>query len=105
MNLIEKETTGTKQVVCQRCNHEWMYKGTNPYICTCPFCRTTVTLNKKIIDHDSNITYSKLINKSFFTSNDEELKAIQRSIALLRQDLRKIMNEELIKFLNHKQQQ
>jgi hypothetical protein len=46
MNLVQKEIIGKKQV-CQRCSHEWVYKGSNPYVCTCPFCRTTVTLNKK----------------------------------------------------------
>lgn len=38
---------------------------------------------------DSSST-NKLINSSFFTYYEEELKAIQRSIALLRQDLPKI---------------
>lgn len=45
-------------------------------------------------------TDNKLINNSFFTSYEEELKSIQRSIALLRQDLRKIVHDELIKLLN-----
>jgi hypothetical protein len=52
---------------------------------------------------DSNINnQSNYINTSTIS---EELKAIQRSIALLRQDLRKIVNEELIKFLNQKKLQ
>ena len=46
MNTIQKEVSGIKQH-CQRCCHEWIYTGTNPYVCTCPYCRTTVTINKK----------------------------------------------------------
>lgn len=57
-------------------------------------------MNKKEIkylgpeSYDNN-THNKLINNSFFTNYEEELKAIQRSIALLRQDIRKIVREEL----------
>jgi len=56
-------------------------------------------LNKKEIRYldpasNSNNT-NKLINNSFFRIYEEELKAIQRSIALLRQDIRKIVREEV----------
>ena len=40
---------------CQRCNHQWDYKGKNEYIATCPHCRTYVTIKKHSIlpiDHD-----------------------------------------------------
>ncbi|MGI9012487.1 MAG: hypothetical protein ACR2F1_15055, partial [Nitrososphaeraceae archaeon] len=46
MKLIQKEVIGIL-LLCQRCKHEWKYKGTNPYITTCPYCRTTVTVNRK----------------------------------------------------------
>jgi hypothetical protein len=63
-------------------------------------------MNKKEIrylDPESNYnTDNKLINNSFFTNYEEELKAIQRSIALLRQDLPKIVHDELIKLLNER---
>ena len=50
----------------------------------------------KYLDPESNYnTGNNLINNSFFTNYEEELKAIQRSIALLRQDIRKIVREEL----------
>jgi hypothetical protein len=56
-------------------------------------------MNKKelrYLDPESNNnTSGKLINNSFFTNYEKELKAIQRSIALLRQDIRKIVREEL----------
>ncbi len=47
---------------------------------------------KKYFDPQSinSSSTNKLINSSFFTYYEEELKAIQRSIALLRQDLPKI---------------
>jgi hypothetical protein len=55
-------------------------------------------LNKKEIkylDPENNYnTGNNLINNSFLTQ-DEEIKSIQRSIALLRQDIRKIVREEL----------
>jgi hypothetical protein len=56
-------------------------------------------MNKKEIrylDPENNYnTDNKLINNSFFRIYEEELKAIQRSIALLRQDIRKIVREEV----------
>jgi hypothetical protein len=49
----------------------------------------------KYLDPESNSnSTNKLINNSFLTQ-DEEIKSIQRSIALLRQDIRKIVREEL----------
>ncbi len=51
----------------------------------------------KIIDPEAitNINRTiKLINNSFYTQEDE-IKTIQRSIALLRQDIKKIVREEL----------
>jgi hypothetical protein len=51
---------------------------------------------KKYLDLESDYnTDNNLINNSFFRNYEEELKAIQRSIALLRQDIRKIVREEL----------
>ena len=50
----------------------------------------------KYLDPESNSnSTNKLINNSFFKNYEEELKALQRSIALLRQDIRKIVREEL----------
>ena len=55
-------------------------------------------MNKKEIRYlgpESNYnTDNKLINNSFLTQ-DEEIKSLQRSIALLRQDIRKIVREEV----------
>ena len=60
---------------------------------------------KNYLDPESNIiSTNKLINKSFSTHHEEGLKAIQRSIAMLRQDLPKIINDELIKLLAERQQ-
>jgi hypothetical protein len=43
---------------------------------------------------NNNINTNKLINNSYSTIN-EELKSIQRVIALLRQDIKKIIHDEL----------
>lgn len=35
---------------CQRCQHEWYYKGKNEYVAACPHCRTYVTIkNSRIL--------------------------------------------------------
>ena len=47
MDSIENKIIGIL-LQCQRCDHKWNYKGTNPYICTCPHCRSTVTVNRKL---------------------------------------------------------
>lgn len=50
----------------------------------------------KYLDPESNYnTDNKLINNSFLPDYEEELKTIPRSIALLRQDIRKIVREEV----------
>jgi hypothetical protein len=51
INEIKKGIT----LLCQRCEHRWIYNGTNPYICSCPHCRTTVTVNKKHYDFKGEI--------------------------------------------------
>ena len=35
-----------RQVLCQRCGHQWKYKGRNAYVVTCPYCCTKVTLKR-----------------------------------------------------------
>lgn len=60
--------------------------------------------NNLVPESNNNSNTNKLINSSFFPHyEEEELKSIQRSIALLKQDLPKIINDELIKFLNNRQ--
>jgi hypothetical protein len=49
----------------------------------------------KYLDPESNDnSTNKVINNSFFTNYEDEIKSLQRSIALLRQDIRKIVREE-----------
>jgi hypothetical protein len=57
-----------------------------------------------IDDDDSNFSIqNNYKNFTSETNNDditrEELKSVQKSIALLKQDIRKILHEELFKFL------
>ena len=33
-------------MLCGRCLHPWNYTGKNPYVATCPFCRTSVSVRK-----------------------------------------------------------
>jgi ribosomal protein L37E len=38
----------TVSLVCQRCGHSWQYKGHNPYVAICSYCKTTVQIRKQI---------------------------------------------------------
>ena len=60
-----------------------------------------IPIDPKAINSCCNDRTNKLISNSFLPY-EEELKTIQRSIALLRQDLPKIIHEELFKFQNQK---
>jgi hypothetical protein len=33
-------------VTCKRCQNVWEYHGNNPYVVTCSFCKTTISLRK-----------------------------------------------------------
>jgi hypothetical protein len=33
-------------MTCSRCKHSWNYTGKNPYVATCPFCRTKLSISK-----------------------------------------------------------
>ena len=41
---------------CQRCDHNWEYKGINPYICSCPFCHTSVRVRKSSLTQQVEVT-------------------------------------------------
>ena len=45
----QKENTKSKSGIllkCQRCEHNWKYRGDNPWICSCPCCHTSVRVRK-----------------------------------------------------------
>jgi DNA-directed RNA polymerase subunit RPC12/RpoP len=33
-------------MTCGRCEHTWNYSGKNPYVATCPYCRTKLSIKK-----------------------------------------------------------
>jgi hypothetical protein len=35
-------------MTCGRCEHTWNYSGKNPYVATCPYCRTKLSIKKHI---------------------------------------------------------
>jgi ribosomal protein L37E len=41
--IIQKKATA---LVCHRCSWKWNYTGKNPYVATCPFCRTNISIRK-----------------------------------------------------------
>lgn len=36
-----------KKVKCNKCFHEWEYKGDSQYYVTCPYCYTKVNIRKE----------------------------------------------------------
>jgi hypothetical protein len=49
--MIEKIIIPEKlayRVKCRRCGYLWDYKGHNPYLCSCPHCKTTILIGKEI---------------------------------------------------------
>ncbi|HSF51979.1 MAG TPA: hypothetical protein VLA74_14570 [Nitrososphaeraceae archaeon] len=42
---------------CHRCGHDWIYTGQNLFFCSCPKCKTTITImskRKKSREDDTN---------------------------------------------------
>ena len=33
-------------LICQKCNHSWVYKGKSDYYTSCPRCKTSVKVKK-----------------------------------------------------------
>jgi len=44
---LKNKHTSKPTLTCQRCLHEWVYKGKNPFFTLCPHCRTTVRTTRK----------------------------------------------------------
>ena len=47
--LIQKQNKNENEgldLLCQRCGHDWKYRGKNPYVTCCPFCHTSVRVRK-----------------------------------------------------------
>jgi lipopolysaccharide biosynthesis regulator YciM len=36
-----------REIECHRCSRKWFYAGANEFFCSCPSCRTTVTISPK----------------------------------------------------------
>ena len=34
-------------LTCKRCQNVWEYHGSNPYVATCSYCKTTVSVRKQ----------------------------------------------------------
>jgi Zn finger protein HypA/HybF involved in hydrogenase expression len=42
-----------KKLNCKRCNHQWIYTGKNEFTCSCPHCKTTISIKNKMSLHAS----------------------------------------------------
>jgi len=40
------------KIECRRCRHDWIYTGQNHFYCSCPKCKTTITINPKRKEKD-----------------------------------------------------
>jgi len=50
MSVVRKEVVirkTYKEIRCQRCKHVWLYGGKSEYFCSCPKCRSSVSLHPK----------------------------------------------------------
>lgn len=36
-----------RPLICQRCDHQWNYKGKSDYVTSCPICKTSVMVKVK----------------------------------------------------------
>lgn len=50
-NMVEKKSSDNTriQLECSRCKSRWIYRGKNPYFCTCTFCKRSVNIKKGMI--------------------------------------------------------
>lgn len=46
------------EMKCHRCGHEWEYKGKSKYFTSCPQCKTSVKVTRKIQKQEIDIKYS-----------------------------------------------
>lgn len=58
---------------CQRCNHEWIYQGKNPYYASCPFCKTSVSIksHQVIEDELETVNTEEIIKKTEPSTEDD----------------------------------
>ncbi len=45
--ISKKIVKFAREIECKRCKYKWFYMGANQSFCSCPSCRTTVTINFK----------------------------------------------------------
>lgn len=47
---MEKSDKLEIELVCKRCQYKWKYRGNSVWYCSCPKCRTAVSVRKKLIE-------------------------------------------------------
>jgi hypothetical protein len=80
--IIEKKAT---PLVCHRCSWKWNYTGKNPYVATCPFCRTNISIRKykRLLQQTKNQDEPQQIQqKGVGDSTSESVEAVSNQIAL-----------------------
>ena len=57
-------------LTCKRCGNEWQYKGHNPYVATCTFCKTTIS----VLKHRKASQAGQALERQASTANTVPLK-------------------------------
>ena len=77
LRRIRPPVNDTKPIIikCPRCDHQWGYKGKNPYIVSCPYCKDTLTIRKHRIDPLVDGGQTRQFNKESPQTEKVEVKA------------------------------
>lgn len=43
--MIIEKTVRYQCITCKRCSYSWQYGGKSIFVCSCPRCKTTISLN------------------------------------------------------------
>jgi hypothetical protein len=55
-------------LTCKRCKNTWVYHGKNPYVATCSFCKTSISVKKsKVPQSGQDITQAQTVGGVPFT--------------------------------------
>ena len=67
-------------IKCPRCDYQWGYKGKNPYIVSCPYCKDTLTIKKHRINPLADEEQIRQHNNESPQTEKVEVRAFQSAI-------------------------
>jgi hypothetical protein len=77
LGRVQTPENDTKPIVikCSRCNYQWGYKGRNPYIVSCPYCKDTLTIRKHRINPVTDLKAAQHLKKESLQTEEVEDRA------------------------------